>query len=546
MTPLPHATPLESLAQRDLRSLAVYQATQALRAATRRAEADALAALKALPELEARVRAKEEAESGSGSGSGGVADADKVLQAVERIAEKLRAVKLAVEALRERVQERAAYVAEAGADGPLGAVATWSGAAQPSFALGGSPGAAGGDASPALVAKRSRLARGASSSSSPRVGLPTSPVLVGTAGAGASGGGHGSGNIGGLSPLSLGESALSAASNQHDAVPALELTHLLRRGHFAAAGALAPRVRTVSGRQAVTQADVDMLRDANQVHRSLLEAAAAATTVADSSAAAAAPVLAWCAENRWMLRRLGSSLEVDVRLRQFLEMVHRGEAVEAVAFARKHLSPHVTERRVQRAMGALAFAVRDGGEESADGVDGFGPRTLHDKDKAGDDVEMSNAEDDRERGGALSGTPYAELLTELSWSALAESFRTTSAAVVGWDLGTDPLRASVRAGLSALLTPVCRPGSVPHPKCPCCDMVLGHIAQHVPRARRERSVLRCRVTGNRMEEDLCVLPNGQAYSRAAIERLTTSDGRVTDPATHAVFLAKDVRRAYVL
>jgi CTLH/CRA C-terminal to LisH motif domain len=35
-----------------------------------------------------------------------------------------------------------------------------------------------------------------------------------------------------------------------------------------------------------------------------------------------APALAWCAENRARLRRIKSSLELQLRLREFLELVH--------------------------------------------------------------------------------------------------------------------------------------------------------------------------------------------------------------------------------
>ena len=50
-----------------------------------------------------------------------------------------------------------------------------------------------------------------------------------------------------------------------------------------------------------------------------------------------AKCLAWCHDNKSRLRKLKSSLEFQVRLQEYLEMVKAGNKQEAVKHARKFL-----------------------------------------------------------------------------------------------------------------------------------------------------------------------------------------------------------------
>ena len=68
--------------------------------------------------------------------------------------------------------------------------------------------------------------------------------------------------------------------------------------------------------------------------------------------------LSWCHENRSRLRKLKSSLEFQVRLQEYLEMVKAGQRLEAVKHAKKYLSTESELENssiVQQAMGLLAF-----------------------------------------------------------------------------------------------------------------------------------------------------------------------------------------------
>jgi hypothetical protein len=300
----------------------------------------------------------------------------------------------------------------------------------------------------------------------------------------------------------------------------------------------------------ITREDVRLCRDAFNVHKSLVE-------TQDPE-----PAVQWCVEHRWALKRLNSTLEVDLRLQQFLRFVQQGDAIGAVSFARKHLAIHATTHgKVQRGMGSLAFL----------GLD-------------------------------LGKTPYRDLIGQEGWRNVTDTFRTQIFQVLGLKEELSPLRIGVRAGLSVLITPFCtvkrksnrhidgednddttmmedvivsgggsnttsattttNPSSTTNTNtisssilqrgegCPCCDPILSPLASTLPHVKRERSILTCRLSRNRMESDIAVLPNGQAFSRGELERLVirgTPRGDVIKcPITGEEFLWKDVRRAYVL
>jgi macrophage erythroblast attacher len=67
--------------------------------------------------------------------------------------------------------------------------------------------------------------------------------------------------------------------------------------------------------------------------------------------------LAWCHDNKSKLRKMKSSLEFNVRLQEFIELVKAGERLEAVRHAKKHLASEELGQLevVQQGMGLLAF-----------------------------------------------------------------------------------------------------------------------------------------------------------------------------------------------
>lgn len=71
-----------------------------------------------------------------------------------------------------------------------------------------------------------------------------------------------------------------------------------------------------------------------------------------------AEALAWCAENKQSLRKMGNDLEFELRLQQYIELVRTrqpAKLAEATVHAKKHLSGHTDSQRAIQAAGLLAF-----------------------------------------------------------------------------------------------------------------------------------------------------------------------------------------------
>ncbi|KAJ1797839.1 GID complex subunit containing RING finger motif, partial [Coemansia sp. RSA 2598] len=68
--------------------------------------------------------------------------------------------------------------------------------------------------------------------------------------------------------------------------------------------------------------------------------------------------LQWCAENRGALRKIQCSLEFELHLQEYIEMIRARNTPAAILYAKKHLSPWSDTQlpRIQRAMTLLAFS----------------------------------------------------------------------------------------------------------------------------------------------------------------------------------------------
>ena len=125
--------------------------------------------------------------------------------------------------------------------------------------------------------------------------------------------------------------------------------------------------------------------------------------------------LAWCHDNRSRLRKLKSSLEFQVRLQEYLELVKAGQRLEAVKHAKKFLSPESELEHssvVQQAMGLLAF-----------------PTTT-------------------------TIQPYKDLLDPGRWKSLISQFRTENFRL--HQLSSQSMfTVALQSGLAALKTPQC-------------------------------------------------------------------------------------------
>jgi macrophage erythroblast attacher len=190
--------------------------------------------------------------------------------------------------------------------------------------------------------------------------------------------------------------------------------------------------------------------------------------------------LAWCASHRQRLHKLRSTLEFNLRLQEFVEMVRGGRCREAIAYARKHLAPMAAKEpchmpTVQQAMGALAFPA-----------------------------------------AVCKPLPYRELFDDERWAELIYELRRENHRL--YALPPHSLLAiAAQAGLSSLKTQFCYGAEEGRSReCPVCVEDIGKLAGPLPSSLRTKSCVRCQLTAQQFDNDdyaPFALPNGRVYSR---------------------------------
>lgn len=244
--------------------------------------------------------------------------------------------------------------------------------------------------------------------------------------------------------------------------------------------------------------------------------------------------LRWITENKNSLKKLinapfkTTTLEFELRLQQYIELIRAGKTIEATEHAAQHLSPHASSRPepVMHAAGLLAQQ----------------PDT--------------------------QAQPYKDYFSAGRWQQLAGLFVETHHTLL--TLPVQPLlHVALSAGLSALKTPACHsaynPASSSTPGhariaansslCPICSMELNDLARNVPYAHHNASSV---------ESDAVVLPNGRIYGRARLEDLQRKlvmagvggavadeieigkTGEVLDPTTGEKFNWEEVKKVYIM
>ncbi|KAF2811017.1 protein fyv10 [Mytilinidion resinicola] len=220
--------------------------------------------------------------------------------------------------------------------------------------------------------------------------------------------------------------------------------------------------------------------------------------------------VAWCADNRKGLEKLGCNLEFELRLQQYIEMVRSCDTkklIEARTHARKYLASHSETNFAIRAAGLLAFP----------------PET--------------------------EAEPYKSLYSPNRYSHLASLFLTTHNAL--YSLPSRPLlHIALSAGLSALKTPSCHSAyasssanasSSTTTVCPICSTELNELARNVPYAHHTKSYV---------ENDPVVLPNGRIYGWERLKRVNekfgTEKGKVRDPTDlNVVFEDRAIKKVFI-
>lgn len=218
--------------------------------------------------------------------------------------------------------------------------------------------------------------------------------------------------------------------------------------------------------------------------------------------------LKFCADNRSRLRRIKSTLEVNLRLLEFIELIKQDMHMKAVLYARKHLSQFAASHmpKIQRAMACLAYP------------------------------------------SDTACAPYQHMFSEDRWQAVKKEFQHDNYLINS--LTTVPqLNITLAAGLSALKTAQCYVPEERNPECPVCNEDLNQLARHLPNSHHVRSALRCKITGERIYEDnpLMVLPNGYAYSeKALLDMATKNNDIIICPRTQEKFHKDELVKAFIL
>ncbi|CAK1594345.1 unnamed protein product [Parnassius mnemosyne] len=217
--------------------------------------------------------------------------------------------------------------------------------------------------------------------------------------------------------------------------------------------------------------------------------------------------LQWCADNKSKLRKLGSTMEFNIRIQEFIELVREDKRLEAVRYAKKHFSTYEKEQLedIQHCMGMLAF-----------------PK----------DTEVE---------------PYRSLLAGGRWRALVAQFRAEHARLLH-PARLPALPAALQLGLAALNTPQCAGGSAQAAGCPACCAPLSALARTLPHAHCSHSRLVCRISHEPLNEhnQPMALPNGQVYGEKALKEMMKEHGSIICPKTKEVFCMKRVEKVYVM
>ncbi|XP_069679041.1 E3 ubiquitin-protein transferase MAEA [Periplaneta americana] len=267
--------------------------------------------------------------------------------------------------------------------------------------------------------------------------------------------------------------------------------YFLRRGYYGAATRLATR----SDLRDLTNIDVFLV--SREVEQSLAQRETS-------------KCLAWCHDNRSKLRKLKSTMEFNLRIQEFVELVRADRRMDAVRHARKFFSSFEDDQLqdVQHCMALLAFPTN---------------------------TELS---------------PYKELLDETRWERLVEQFRQENYRL--FQLASQSVfTVALQAGLSALKTPQCYSNvrDSRNPSCPVCQDSLNELAQPLPFAHCSQSRLVCAISGLPLNEhnQPMMLPNGYVYGEQALEQMALeNNGQVICPKTKEIYSFKKLEKVFVM
>lgn len=201
---------------------------------------------------------------------------------------------------------------------------------------------------------------------------------------------------------------------------------------------------------------------------------------------------------------------MELKIQEFALLIESGNSSEALKFAQNQLLTTANEypngiQHVKRAMCLLAF--------------------------------VSHPE----------AAIWKEFLGSDRWEFLISSFRSSFHQLYGIT-SVSPLQLTLECGLAAMKTPACSDSSNWNIDCPTCNPDGSRLSRDLPYAMHAHSTLVCAITGRLMDADNypLVLPNGNVYSRDAIDRMVKSTGLITCPRTGEQFQPDQTRRAFIM
>ena len=237
-----------------------------------------------------------------------------------------------------------------------------------------------------------------------------------------------------------------------------------------------------------------------------------AKTIVDALVAESCTLaLQWCSENKSTLKKGDGSLEFELRLQEYVQLVKANQLSEAIKYAKTHFGTwkETHLREIQQAMALLAF----------------NPNSSY-------------------------NSLYQHYFDSERWSILVSSFLSEFFSLHQLP-PVAPLKATLQAGLSSLKTPCCYNPVAKNMNCPVCLPDFSELAVKLPYSHHVNSYIVCPVTSEMMNEDNppMVLPNGMVYSKNGLEKLYfMKDGKkwVKCFKTGQEYAVVQLRKAFIL
>lgn len=217
--------------------------------------------------------------------------------------------------------------------------------------------------------------------------------------------------------------------------------------------------------------------------------------------------LAWCGANRAKLKKIKSKLEFKLRVQQFIELVREDKKLEAIQYARTHLSPWANQymSELQHAVATLAFTAN------------------------------------------TNCSTYKVLFENSQWQVLTDLFY-KELFRLNCLTPESLLVVHLQAGLSALKTPNSyQEGCSKEDPLHLPEFRI--LAEGLPYAKHVQSKLICSVTRELMNDanPPVVLPNGYVYSQKAVEQIMSRSGsKMICPRTRSEYSPEELRRAFIV